>query len=77
MHSTGAGGTFDVATVAGAPITRYHADEYPSAGTLRVTGGSGVLVLTSSSASSVVLDLDWNDDGLYETSEAKAWDSPI
>ena len=74
MHSAGAAGTFDVTTVAGAPITRYHADDYPSAGVLRATGASGLLVLTTTSASSVVLDLDWNDDGRYESSEAKAWD---
>jgi len=74
MHSASANGTFDVATVAGVPITRYHAEDYPRAGTLRVTGASGVLVLTTISASSVVLDLDWNDDGRVETSEAKTWD---
>lgn len=41
---------------------------------LRVTGASGALVLTTTSVNSVVLDLDWNDDGRYETSEAKTWD---
>lgn len=74
MHSAGAGGTFDVTTLGGAPITRYHADDYPSAGILKVTGASGLLVLTTTSVSSVVLDLDWNDDGRYETSEQKTWD---
>ena len=74
MHSASANGTFDVKTVAGASITRYHAEDYPSAGMLRVTGASGALVLTTTSVNSVVLDLDWNDDGRYETSEAKTWD---
>ena len=74
MSSTAANGTFDVATVESAPMTRYHADDYPSAGIVRVTGRSGVLVLTTTSVSAVLLDLDWNDDGRYETSELKAWD---
>jgi hypothetical protein len=74
MFSTTANGTFDLETDASAPITRYHAETYPRAGVLRVTGGKGVLVLTTTSPTSVVLDLDWNDDGVAETSEAKPWD---
>jgi len=74
MSSAAAGGTFDVATIETAPMTRYHAEDYPSAGTVRVAGRSGVLVLTTTSASSVLLNLDWNDDGRYETSELKAWE---
>ena len=74
MFSESANGTFDVEVAADAPITRYHAEDYPRAGVLRATGARGVLILTTTSASSVVLDLDWNDDGVAETSEAKSWD---
>lgn len=74
MHSAAANGTFDIATVGGAPITRYHAEDYPRAGVLQVTGASGQLVLTATSASTVMLDLDWNDDGRNEVSEPKTWD---
>ena len=74
MYSAGANGTFDVQVGADAPITRYHAEDYPRAGVLRATGAKGELVLTTHSPSSVVLDLDWNDDGVAETSEAKSWD---
>jgi hypothetical protein len=74
MRSASANGTFDVKASADAPITRYHAENYPRAGVLRVGGASGVLVLTTTSVNSVVLDLDWNDDGRVETSEAKTWD---
>lgn len=74
IHSAAANGTFDVATVGAAPITRFHAEDYPRAGVLRVTGASGQLVLTATSASTVMLDLDWNDDGRNEVSEPKTWD---
>ena len=74
MYSTNANGTFDVAVANADAITRYYAEDYPRAGVLRVTGASGVLVLRTNSASSVVLDLDWNNDGVAETSEAKTWD---
>jgi hypothetical protein len=74
IFSASANGTFDIATDASAPITRYHAETYPRAGVLRATGRTGVLVLTTTSPTSVVLDLDWNDDGVTETSEAKPWD---
>ena len=74
MLSASANGTFDVKASADAPIIRYHAEDYPRGGVLRVTGASGVLVLTTSSVDSVVLDLDWNDDGRIDTSETKTWD---
>ena len=74
MHSTAANGTFDVAVGDDAPITRYLAEDYPRAGAVRITGASGVLVLTTTSMGSVVLDLDWNNDGVIDTSETKTWD---
>lgn len=74
MHSSAAGGTFDVAIGVDAPLTRYLAEPYPRAGVIRATGATGVLVLTTPSMGSVVLDLDGNDDGVVETSETKTWE---
>jgi hypothetical protein len=74
MQSAAANGSFDVSTLASAPITKYSAEQYPRSGVLQVTGKTGRLALTVMSASSVTLDLDANDDGISESSELKTWD---
>ena len=74
MYSASGNGSFDVEVRADAPIALYHAEDFPRAGVLRVTGAQGVLVVTTTSMGSVVLDLDSNDDGVVEISEPKTWD---
>ncbi len=74
MQSAAANGSFDVSTPASAPITKYSAEQYPGSGVLQVTGKTGRLALTATSARSVTLDLDANDDGTPESAEVKTWD---
>ena len=74
LDSVAAGGKVDVNTVASAPITLNVADDYPSAGTVRIKGGTGTLMLNVVSSSAVRLDLDANDDGVTESSATQSWD---
>ena len=74
LQSAAAGGVVDVRTVAGAPLTKYDADAYPSAGVVQVTGRNSTLQATALSASSVRLDLDADNNGSFETSNTVAWD---
>ncbi len=74
LESVAVGGMIDVSTMAGTPITMVVADDYPSAGTLRIKGGTGTLLLNVLSRDAVRLDLDANDDGAIESSTAQSWD---
>jgi|GEM_PF-2234265 len=74
MQSAAAGGDFDVATLAGASMTKYHAEDYPRSGVVKVKGKTGSLTLTALSASAVQIDLDANDDGTTESSVSQTWD---
>ena len=74
LHSVLAGGMVDANTVAGAPMTLNAADDYPSAGAVRIKGGTGTLMLNAVSSASVRLDLDTDDDGVIESSTTQSWD---
>ena len=74
LDSVLAGGMVDANTVAGAPMTLNAADDYPSAGTVRIKGATGTLMLNAVSSASVRLDLDANDDGVIESSTTQSWD---
>ncbi len=74
LDSVAAGGKVDANTVAGAPMTLNDADDYPSAGTVRIKGATGTLMLNAVSSASVRLDLDANDDGVMESSTTQSWD---
>jgi hypothetical protein len=74
LDSVAQGGMVDVTTAPGAPITIAGADDYPSAGSLRVRGAKGTLLLNVTSTQAVRLDLDANDDGALESSTTQSWD---
>lgn len=56
------------------PIVQRDADDYPSAGQVRVTGASGsALLITVANATQVELALDANGDGTYEGDTFVNW----
>lgn len=60
----------------GIPFVELPNDAYPSSGQMSVTGVDGSKVrLTAQNATTVLLDLDANGDGTYETSVSRAWSS--
>jgi hypothetical protein len=72
MESTTAGGSFEVSTLA--PIVLYDDDNYPREGTVEMRGRTGVMNLRALSAAEVQVELDANDDGVFESSTSKTWD---
>jgi hypothetical protein len=71
LQSGGLGGGVLVNT--DSPLTTLSADQYPSAGTLRITGNKGVMLMKAQSAG-VTVELDYNDDGMVESTSAPTWD---
>jgi hypothetical protein len=55
------------------PLTTLSAGQYPSAGTLRITGNKGVMLMKPQSAG-VTVELDYNDDGMVESTSTPTWD---
>ncbi len=74
LASAKAGGIVDVSIAAGTAMTKYSADDYPYSGVAQVKGRKGTLLLTALSANSVRLDLDDNDDGVFESTYTDRWD---
>lgn len=68
------GGIIEVSTAAGAPITTYDTDVYPSSGEMRIRGATGTLRITVLSTDAVRLDLDADDNGSFESSSTVTWD---
>lgn len=73
LSSTGvAGGLVTLSTVQ--PLVQFDSDLYASSGQLVATGAGGSrLRITVQSASTVLLELDANGDGSYETSTPRTW----
>ncbi len=72
MESANAGGTFAIST-----LTQIEADDteaYPRAGVLKMVGRTGTMMLSALSAAQVRVDLDANDDGIYESGVTQTWD---
>jgi hypothetical protein len=59
------------------PVIKLDADAYPSSGVLRAKGTTGSLLLTVLNATTVQVQLDANDDGVYESTTTQAWSSLI
>ena len=56
------------------PFVRKSTDAFPSSGQVSLTGASAAKVrLTAQSANSVLIELDANADGIYESSTTKPW----
>lgn len=56
------------------PFVRLNTNSFPSSGQATVTGASAAKVrLTVQNATTVLLELDANADGIYETSTIKSW----
>jgi len=71
LGSTALGGSFSLATTT--PFVRYDIDPYPSSGVLLVQGRTGTVRLTAQSYRNVLLELDADDNGIYESSRAITW----
>jgi hypothetical protein len=74
LRSGLAGGVVEVATLAGAALTKYSADDYPRSGTVQVKGKNSMLQITALSAAEVRLDLDADSNGSFESTSTVAWD---
>jgi hypothetical protein len=74
VDSVAAGGVVAVSTDAGSPLLQWSYEAYPSSGALTALGRHGSVRLTALSADAARLDLDSNDDGAIEASDAVAWD---
>lgn len=74
FRSNLADGVVEVASMAGAPLAKYTAEDYPRAGAVLVRGCNGMLQITALSASDVRLDLDADSNGSLESTSTVAWD---
>jgi hypothetical protein len=72
FRSRAAGGTMKATTPA--PFVDLASDAYPSSGTLRVTGNKGTLNVRALSSTDVRIELDGNDDGVFEAGQTETWD---
>jgi hypothetical protein len=68
------GGIVEVASVAGAPLAKYSAEDYPRSGAVQVRGRNGTLQIMALSANDVRLDLDADSNGSFESGTTVAWD---
>lgn len=74
--TTLAGGTVTLATVQ--PLVQFDTDPYPSSGQVTATGAAGSQMrLTVQSTTNVLLELDANGDGTYESNVVKTWASLV
>ncbi len=74
--STLAGGTVTLATVQ--PLVQFDTDDHPSSGLITATGAArSQMRLTVQSATSILLELDADGDGGYESNVVKTWASLV
>jgi hypothetical protein len=71
IQSGSLGGSVMVST--DSPLITLSTEQYPSAGTLRITGSKGVMQMKPQSAG-VTVELDYNDDGMVESTSTPTWD---
>jgi len=72
MESAKAGGSFAVSTMT--PIELYDTDSYPRVGEVTMRGRTGVMNLRVLSTEQVLVELDANGDGTFESSTPRTWD---
>lgn len=72
MESLSAGGSCAVSTLT--PIELYDSDSYPRAGAVEMRGRTGIMNLRVLSTEQVLVELDANGDGSFESSTPKTWD---
>ena len=71
-----AGGTVTLAT--GSPLVQFEGDLHPFSGQITATGAArSQMRLTVQSATNVLLELDANGDGSFESSTVKTWASLV
>ena len=71
-----AGGTVTLATLQ--PLVQFDTDAYPSSGQITATGAAGSQMrLTVQSTTNVLLELDANGDGSFESNVVKTWASLV
>lgn len=71
-----AGGTVTLAT--GSPLVQFDGDLHPSSGQITATGAArSQMRLTVQSVTNVLLELDANGDGSFESSTVKTWASLV
>ena len=71
-----AGGLVTLSTVQ--PLVEFETDAYPSSGQLLASGANGTRMrLTVQSTTSVLLELDADGNGSYETNAIRTWDALI
>jgi hypothetical protein len=67
-------GNMSVTIATGVPFVRLSTDAYASSGQATLTGSTAAKVrLTAQNATTVLIELDANGDGTYETSVTKSW----
>ncbi len=73
LASTRINGSVQIQTTAPLVTTNIDADDYPSSGTLEITGANSKLTVTATSSSSVLLELDEDNDGTLDQSATVNW----
>lgn len=72
MESAKAGGSFAVSTLT--PIELHDTDNHPRVGEVKMRGRTGVMNLRVLSSEHVLVELDANGDGSFESSTPQTWD---
>ncbi len=72
VQGTGIGGTVNFQITDGQPL-RGVGDDYPSSGTVNITGKASRLLVTAVDSTRVQLALDSNDDGITDSSQEFTW----
>jgi hypothetical protein len=74
LESAAAGGVVRLTTPSNSPIRQFEIDDYPYTGVLQVKGMNSALQMTVLSADQVRLDLDADNNGIFETTSTVPWD---
>jgi hypothetical protein len=72
LRSAKAGGVVTVTTPT--PVVVYALDTYPRSGVVQARGSTGMMQLTAQSQTNVLLELDADDNGQYESTETVTWE---
>jgi hypothetical protein len=72
LTSTQAGGAMVVSTPT--PFVSYGEDPYPRTGVMQVQGQGSALRVTALSTELVLIEIDANGDGVYESARTQRWD---
>jgi hypothetical protein len=72
LRSAQAGGVVAITTPT--PVVVYALDTYPRSGVVQARGSTGTMQLTAQSQTDVLLELDADDNGQYESTETVTWE---